>query len=157
MSEQFIPHPPSPKEPKSNSLKQVWIIIFLISAVALLIGVLIAPSDESPTSDTTPAAPVVTDPPAPAAPPVNKYDSYLAHVYNNSGQANSMTKAKLIEYGDIICNALDSGRSVAWIADYLSQNSSGSSDIELYASIMYGAITNICPEYEYDLKVYLNS
>jgi hypothetical protein len=159
MSEQFIPHPPTPPQPEDNKKnitpKQLGAAVFFIASLILLLIVIVAPSDNSSTSDTTNApAPVITAAPAP---PVNKYDSYLEHVYNNSGQANTMTKAKLIEYGDIICEALDNGRSIAWITSYLSEYSQGQSDVELYASIIYGAITYVCDEYKGDLNLYLNN
>ena len=156
MSEQFIPHPPSPQPPKASNMKQMAAIVFLIGAVALLIGILIAPGDKSSAPDTTiKSAPVITASPAPV---VNKYDQYLEHVYNNSGQANTISKATLIEYGDTICQALDQGKTVAWIVNYLTVNGSGKqSDVELYASVVYGAIHYICSEYTGDLNLYLNN
>jgi hypothetical protein len=152
----FDPPPaPTPEPKKGITINPKYALAFAIAAFAFLMLVIVAPGDSETTPATTVApAPVVTAPPAP---PVNKYDAYLEHVYNNSGQANTMTKAKLIEYGDIICNALDSGRTIPWITNYLSENSSGQSDIELYASIVYGSITYICDEYKGDLNLYLNS
>ena len=152
------PTPPTPANPEKKTItqKQLFASLFFLGSFALLIGVIFAPGDKSSTNDTVaPApAPVITAAPAP---PVNKYDAYLEHVYNNSGQANTMTKAKLIEYGDIICEALDNGRSIAWITSYLSTYSEGQSDVELYASIIYGSITYICDEYKGDLNLYLNN
>jgi hypothetical protein len=149
------PQPPTPEPKKGITINPKYAIAFAVAAFALLMLVILAPSDNKSTPVTTDApAPVITASPAPA---VNKYDAYLDHVYNNSGQANTMTKAKLIEYGDIICNALDTGRTIPWITNYLSENSSGQSDIELYASIIYGSITYICDEYKGDLNLYLNS
>lgn len=158
MSEQFIPHPPSPPQPQDNKKnitpKQLAAAVFFLASFILLVVVIAIPGDSSSTKDTVAPAPVITAAPAP---PVNKYDAYLEHVYNNSGQANTMTKAKLIEYGDIICEALDNGRTIAWITAYLSTYSEGQSDVELYASIIYGAVKNICPEYMSDMQSYLNS
>ncbi len=150
----FDPPPaPTPEPKKGITINPKYALAFAIAAFAFLMLVIVAPSDKEVAPTTTPA-PVQTFAPAPV---VNKYDSYLEHVYNNSGQANSMTKAKLIEYGDIICEALDNGRSIAWITSYLSTYSEGQSDVELYASIIYGAITYICDEYKGDLNLYLNN
>ena len=150
--------PPVPpiEQPKkdANGMKLMGIIMVLLAAVALLIGILIASgSNNSDSSTNTAPAPVETYAPAPV---VNKYDAYLDHVYNNSGQANTMSKATLIEYGDTICSALDNGRSISYIVDYLSDNSSGDTDAALYASVIFGAITYICDEYKGDLNLYLS-
>ena len=154
--ENFNPPQPPTSEPKKGfTINPKYAAAFAIAAFVLLFIVLLAPGDKQATPTTTPA-PVQTFAPTPV-PSVNKYDAYLEHVYNNSGQANTMTKAKLIEYGDIICNALDTGRTIPWITNYLSENSSGQSDIELYASIIYGSITYICDEYKGDLNLYLNN
>jgi hypothetical protein len=131
-------------------------IITLSSAlVAVLIALVFLSSCGTKTiiKEVTPTtnAPVIT------APAVNKYDAYLEHVYNNSGQANSISKPDLIEYGDTICNALSQGRSISWIVSYLSENSSGYSDNALFASVIYGAITYICDEYKPDLNAYLSN
>jgi hypothetical protein len=148
--------PPTPQAPKPGAgMKQMGIIMGLIAVVALLIGILLASG--SKTSDsvvTTPPAPVQTYAPAPV---VNKYEAYLDHVYNNSGQANTITKASLIEYGDTICSALDNGRTIPYIVGYLSNSSSGETDAALYASVIFGAITYICDEYKGDLNLYLSN
>lgn len=154
-SDPSLTPPTPPSNGKTYTTKQLGAGLFFLAAIALLVGVIIAPGDKSSAPQETAApAPVYTNPPAP---PVNKYDAYLEHVYNNSGQANTLTKAKLIEYGDIICQALDSGRSIAWITNYLSTYSEGQSDVELYASVIFGAITYICDEYKGDLNLYLNN
>ena len=158
MNDVLLDPPPAPQPEKKDTLtinKKNFAIAFLAVAISILVIVLLA-SGSSSTSPATTDAPVLTNPPV-TSPPVNKYDAYLEHVYNNSGQANTMTKAKLIEYGDIICEALDNGRSIAWITSYLSTYSEGQSDVELYASIIYGSITYICDEYKGDLNLYLNN
>ena len=149
------PSPPTPEAPKPGAgMKQMGIIMGLIAIVALLIGILLASNKDDSSSSTvdTPQAPAQTYAPAPA---VNKYDAYLDHVYNNSGQANTISKATLIEYGDTICNALGQGRTIPWIVSYLSENSTGYSDNALFASVIYGAITYICDQYKPDLNAYL--
>jgi hypothetical protein len=158
MTEQFIPHPPSPQPEKKDTVtfnKKNLAIAFLAVALAILFIAILAPADDSSSPATT-AAPVVTNPPI-TAPAVNKYDAYLEHVYNNSGQANTISKGDLIEYGDIICNALDQGRTLSWITNYLANGSTTQSDLELYASVVYGAVKHICPEYMSDMQAYLGN
>ncbi|MEY4332679.1 MAG: hypothetical protein RLZZ196_1417 [Bacteroidota bacterium] len=156
MNDILLDPPPAPQPEKKDTFtinKKNFAIAFLVAAIAILI-IVIAASGSNNSSPATTAAPIVTDPPVTAA-PVNKYDAYLEHVYNNSGQANTMSKAKLIEYGDIICSVLDQGKTIPWIVNYLSNGSNTQSDNELYASIVYGAITYICDEYKYALNEYL--
>jgi len=156
MTELTPPVPPMEHPKKdANGMKLMGIIMILLAAVALLIGILIASgSDNSDSSTNNAPAPVQTYAPAPV---VNKYDAYLDHVYNNSGQANTISKATLIEYGDTICSALDNGQSIPYIVSYLSDRSSGDTDAALYASVIFGAITYICDEYKGDLNLYLNN
>ncbi len=151
---ELTPPLPNMDSPRStNGMKQMGIIMILLAAVALLIGILIASRDNSSAPAAT-NAPVQTYAPAPV---VNKYEAYLDHVYNNSGQANTITKASLIEYGDTICSALDNGRTIPYIVDYLSNSSSSETDAALYASVIFGAITYICDEYKGDLNLYLSN
>ena len=151
---ELTPPLPNMDPPRStNGMKQMGIIMVLLAAVALLIGILIASGDDSSPPAAT-NAPEQTYAPAPV---VNKYQAYLDHVYNNSGQANTINKADLIEYGDTICSALDNGRSIPYIVGYLSNSSSGSTDAALYASVIFGAITYICDEYKGDLNLYLSN
>jgi hypothetical protein len=149
------PQPPKPEPKKGITINPKYAIAFAVAAFALLMLVILAPSDNKSTPVTT-DAPAQTFDPTPV-PSVNKYDAYLDHMYNNSGQANTITKAKLIEYGDIVCNALDSGRTIPWIVNYLSTSASTQSDVELFASLVYGSITYICDEYKGDLNLYLNN
>jgi hypothetical protein len=134
-------------------MKQMGIIMVLLAAVALLMGILIASGDDSSSPAAT-NAPEQTYAPAPV---LNKYQAYLDHVYNNSGQANTISKATLIEYGDTICSALDNGQSIPYIVEYLGDRSSGNTDAALYASVIFGAITYICDEYKGDLNLYLSN
>ena len=151
---ELTPPLPNVDPPRStNGMKQMGIIMILLAAVALLIGILIASRDDSSAPAAT-NAPVQTYAPAPV---VNKYEAYLNHVYNNSGQANSINKSDLIGYGDTICSALDNGRTIPYIVSYLSDNSSGETDAALYASVIFGAITYICDEYKGDLNLYLSN
>lgn len=156
MNDILLDPPPAPEAPKPGAgMKQMGIIMGLIAIVALLIGILLASGrEDSSSTPTTLPAPVFTVAPTPA---VNKYDAYLDHVYNNSGQANTITKASLIEYGDTICESLDNGRSIPYIVNYLSNYANSQSDNALFASVIFGAITYICDEYKGDLNLYLST
>ena len=99
---------------------------------------------------TTTAAPYV-------APVTNKYDDYYAHVLQNSGQANSEPKSDVIEFGDLVCQALDSGRSVQYVVTLLNGYADSISDQELYAAIITGAILYLCSEYNGQLQNYLDA
>lgn len=94
-------------------------------------------------------APVVTS-------GANKYEQYVDFVKANSGQAYSYTDAQLIETGDLVCAALDSGKSIPTITQILEDTARNQSDIELFASVMYSAIQYICPEYKAALSSHLN-
>ena len=127
----------------------------------MLIGILIAnsSSDSSSQTPTTIASvsnydetPTYTVPAS-----VNKYDAYLEHVYNNSGKANTMDKSELIEFGDVVCQALDNGKTIGAIVGILENSSNDTRDSELYASIVFGAITYLCDEYASDLRFYIGS
>lgn len=153
MTDLLFDPPPSPAPKKGITINPKFAAIFAAVAFVLLIVVIALPGDKQSAVPTT-LAPVQTYAPAPV---VNKYDAYLEHVYNNSGQANTISKGTLIEYGDTICNALSQGRTIPWIVNYLSENSTGYSDNALFASVIYGAITYICDEYKPDLNAYLAS
>lgn len=156
MNDVLLDPPPAPQPEKKDTLtfnKKNLAIAFLAVSIFILILAIVIPgsNSSSPATNNTPA-PVITAAPAPV---VNKYDAYLEHMYNNSGQANTITKAELIKYGDLVCNALDSGRTIPWIVNYLSTNAADQSDLELFASLVYGSITYICNEYKADLSAYL--
>ena len=99
---------------------------------------------------TTTEAPYVT-------PATNKYDNYYAHVVNNSGQANTESKADVIEFGDLVCQALDNGNSVQYVVKLLNGYAKSNSDIELYAAIITGAVMYLCSEYNGALQNYLDA
>lgn len=156
MNDILLDPPPAPQPEKKDTLtinKKNFAIAFLVAAIAILI-IVIAASGSNNSSPVNTVAPIVTNPPITAA-PVNKYDQYMNHVYNNSGQANTWTKAQLIEFGDLVCNALDNGTSIPRIVSLLEGYAKTNSDIELFASVAFGSITYICPEYKYALDEYL--
>lgn len=157
MTETFTP--PSPEPQKKDTVtfnKKNLAIAFFALAFFILLIVMIIPGDKSSSPSTT-TAPIPTNPPVTAAPVVNKYDSYLNHVYNNSGKAYTFGEAKLIEFGDLVCGALDDGNSIRAVVNLLSNYSTGYQDNELFASVVFGSITYICPEYTADLNRYINN
>lgn len=158
MSEQFIPHPPTPQPEKKDTLtfnKKNLAIAFLAVSMFILILAIVIPGNNSSSSVTTDApAPVVTNPPY-TPPAENKYDQYMDHVLNNSGQANTWSKSDVIEFGDLVCAALDKGNSISSVVNLLQGYAKSNSDIEFFASVAFGSITYICPEYKPDLDVYL--
>lgn len=156
MTEQSIPHPPSPQPEKKETVtfnKKNLAIAFLAVSIFILLIAIIIPGDKSSSPDTAPT-PIVTNPPI-TAPPANKYDQYMDHVLNNSGQANTWSKADVIEFGDLVCQALDKGNSIPAVVRLLESYAKTNSDVEFFASVVFGAITYICPEYKYAMDEYL--
>ena len=157
MTESFTPPAPQPNKKETITLnKKNLAIAFFAVAFFFLLIVILLPGDKSSSPATT-AAPIVTNPPITAAPVVNKYDQYMDHVLNNSGKANTWSKAQLIEFGDLVCQALDDGSSVRQVVNLMSSYAQNDSDIELFASVTFGAITYICPEYDSQLQAYLGN
>lgn len=147
--------PPSPQKKDTVTFnKKNLAIAFLAVSIFILIIAIVVPGDKtSSPADTTPA-PIVTNPPAPVK---SKYDRYIDHVLNESGQANTWTNANLIEFGDLVCQSLNNGSSIREVVNILSRNVKNDSDIVFFAAVVRGAIENICPEYMNDLRYYLNS
>ena len=150
--------PPTP--PPSGGKNNTNIVVIAVAVAAVVITALIvfglSSSGKSSTdvADTTVnTVPYVTTP----EPASTKYDKYYGHVLNNSSQANTMDKADILSYGDTICSALNKCQSIPKIVRFLSDRSTGETDSALYASVIFGAITYICPEYQSDLETYLAS
>lgn len=142
------PLPPTPQAPKKDNKTQILAASFFALAAAILVLVIVLPSSNS---DTSGPAPVIT------AAPVNKYDQYYEYVLNNSGQANSTAKSKVIEFGDLVCQALDQGNSVAQVANVVSSAVGSTSDLELGAAVIFAAVKYICPEYQAMMDAYLSN
>jgi hypothetical protein len=152
-----IPSPPQPEKKDTVTLnKKNLAIAFLAVALFFLFIVLLVPGDNKDTSTNIPA-PVATDAPAPQASSTNKYDDYMDYVLNNSGQANTWSKADVIEFGDLVCQALDKGSTIRSVVNLLNSYAKTGSDVEFFASVMIGSIRHLCPEYQTDLNYYLNS
>ena len=100
--------------------------------------------------------------PAPTSPPItkpatNKYDDYVGFVRNNSGQGYTASTSEIVEAGDLVCSALDSGRSVQSVAKMMEELANTASDIEVYAAVLFGAVQYLCPEYYIQMSEYLAS
>jgi hypothetical protein len=150
------PTPPPPSGSKNNST----IVVIAAAVAAVVITALIVFGMSSSNKSSTDVADTAanTTPYVPAPEPASsKYDRYYKHVLDNSGQANTIDKADLISYGDTICSALNNGQSIPYIVSYLSDRSAGETDAALFASVIFGAITYICPEYRSDLQTYLGN
>ena len=148
------PLPPTPQAPKKDNKTQILAASFFALAAAILVLVIVLPSSNSDSSgpaSTNAPAPVVT------AAPVNKYDQYYEHVLNNAGQANTMAKSKVIEFGDLVCQALDEGNSIAAVVNVVSRASGTTSDMELGAAVIWAAVTYFCPEYVAMMQAYLEN
>ena len=97
---------------------------------------------------------LVTSPPT-EAPAIeqNKYDQYLEFAYNEAAQSREWTDAKLLELGAIVCDSFEAGASLDSVIQVFSDNADGSYDTEFYATILAGAVSYLCPEFE----AYVNS
>jgi hypothetical protein len=150
----LTPSSPLPSGGKKNNTVVVIAAAVAVVIITALIVFGLSSSDKSSTdtADTT----VNTVPYVPTPEPEsNKYDEYYGHVLNNSGQANTIAKADIISYGDTICSSLNNGQSIPYMVNFLSERSTGEADSTLFASVIFGAITYICPEYRSDLETYL--
>lgn len=101
-------------------------------------------------------APAPTNPPV-TAPTTNKYDDYVDFVRSNSGQGYTASTSEIVEAGDLVCSALDSGRSVQSVAGMMEEVANTASDIEVYAAVLFGAVQYLCPEYYIQMSEYLAS
>lgn len=144
---------------KGNTLKKI--ITFLsLALLATACGSTTVIKEVAPSTTAEPVKEtvVVTVPVQVPTKSTNKYDDYMDHVLNNSGQANSSwTKSQLIEFGDLVCGALDNRSSVRDVVNLMNQYAVTSSDTELFVSVLVGAVMNLCPEYQYDLESYIRS
>lgn len=157
MSESDAPTPLAPPTPPASDKKDVQKYAFLFFGaiiVIMLIAILLAARDIAKPA-TNVSAPTTVEQVQTTAQQANKYDNYYQHVMNNSGKAQTQLKSNVIELGDLVCGALDGGNSFNDVLNVLSATSSGQSDNEYFASVMYGAVQYICPEYFTALKAYL--
>lgn len=146
--------PPTPPNSIQNNQKfQKFALIFFLVAVFILIAAIIIPGDNTNSSPDTTQAPATTQYVA----PVNKYEEFYDYVINNSGKAYVYTKGEIIEFGELVCSALDSGKTIDQVVIVLETSANDMNDVRLFAAIVYSAINNICTEYIPELNVYLNT
>jgi hypothetical protein len=162
-----LPSPdPQYKDTVTFNKKNLTIASLAVVVVVLIIIIVIvslSSGDSNTIIEKSKDKVVSTDPSLKTIPPqtspvvTNKYDDYLNHVLNNSGQANTWTKSQLIEFGDLVCGALDNGNTVSQVVLVLNNYAETNSDIELFAAVLYASINNICPQYISQLNTYINN
>lgn len=150
--------PPSP--PPSGNKNSYTIVVIATAVTAVIITALIvfgmSSSDKSSTDVADTAA--NTTPYVSTSEPVsNKYDRYYEYVLDNSGRANTMPKSDVINLGDLICQYLDSGNSIAELVALLAEKSADTSAQELSAEGIFGAIEYLCPEYRSNLQTHIEN
>lgn len=158
MSDMQYPSPPLPPAQPQQKDNKVQILAgsFFALAIAILVAVIAIPSSGSDGDSGSQTVATIQVPDVTAA-PVNKYDSYYQHVLNNSGQANSISKADVIQIGDLVCQALDEGNSIADVVAVVERAASTTSDAEYGAAVIFGAVTYLCPEYNAMMQSWLRN
>ena len=77
----------------------------------------------------------------------NKYDNYLAALYDHSAQARTWDENDLLELGTLVCQTFDNGGTLDMVLNIFSQNSSGRYDDELFSAIIAASVIHLCPEW----------
>jgi len=96
---------------------------------------------------------VTTPPTETPAVESNKYDDYLDFLYSESAQSREWDEARLLELGSVVCDSFESGATLDSVIQVFADNAEGSYDTEFYATVMAGAVSYLCPEFE----AYVNS
>jgi hypothetical protein len=81
-------------------------------------------------------------------------DEFLYDVHHvNNPIIERNTDKQILETGHTVCDTLDSGETVTTISNYLMSTGDyeGDTAIEFVASMVAGAVINLCPEYKYQL------
>lgn len=140
--------------PKKDNKIQILAASFFAFAIAVLAAAIVIPSSNDNSKETAATTAQVPDT---TAAQTNKYDLYYQHVLNNSGQANLVSKADVIQTGDLVCQALDAGNSIADVISVVDSTAETTSDAEYGASVIFGAVTYLCPEYDAMMRSYLRN
>ena len=127
----------------------------IIPVVLISVGLLASCGKETVIKEVLVTAPPATEVPAEIV-KENKYDQYINFVLDNSGQARDWTESDLIETATLVCGAFDDGASLDSVVTVFSNNSSGDYDNELFAAIIGGAVTYLCPEWQGYVNSQLN-
>ena len=142
------PIPPTPKNSSQRTILSAALAAVVIAIVAVVIAT--RPDSNSSTESFDSSAQIEESQSG------NKYDNYYQYVRNESGMANSESKAMVIEFGDYVCGLFDSGASVEQIIDEMRKYTVGSEFVSEYATaVLFGATTYLCPEYKALIKDYL--
>lgn len=103
---------------------------------------------------------LVTTPPETVAPYIvpeaNKYDKYLAGLYENSAQARSWAESDLLEFGSVVCDAFSAGSSLDDVLGVMSNYSNGSYDNDFFVAVIANAVMFLCPEHLASVQSQLN-
>jgi len=105
-------------------------------------------TDTTDTTDTT-----VVDTPVDSG-YTNAEDEFLYDVHSvDNPVIEKNTDKQILETGHIVCDTLNSGETVTTISNYLTSTGDyeGDTAIEFVATMVAGAVINLCPEYEYQL------
>jgi hypothetical protein len=114
------------------------------------------------TTEVVREVPATDGPPAtqnrpPATPAPNPTEDFLAYVNGVAGSAIYWADEDLLEIGLLTCEALDSGASIREVVDTMEDSASTDGDIEVFATVLFAAVTFFCPEYEDALQRYISS
>jgi len=136
-------------------------VLIIAGVIALLVGAFFAGSVGNNSSTTEPKPqPTNTWTPEPEVPSYSSEDEFLAAV-NGAGNSIILTTSdsELLDMGWAVCDVLDEGYDLNDIADELIYNSDLSTEEEFEAvgTIMGGAVSYLCPEYQYMIDDFINS
>ena len=143
---------------KKNNLKKK-IVIAVVGAIALAL-LLSGCGGGGSTETATPTVTVTetTEPldvyePEPSG-FTNAEDEFLSDVH---GVGNSVIESnsdeQIVSVGHTVCDTLDDGNTVSDVSAYLISTGdyTTDNDIEFVATMIAGAVVNLCPEYKYQI------
>lgn len=129
----------------------------VLAVVAFVVGSSSGNSDSAPAPQPTNTW---TPDEQPDVPSYSSEDQFLAAV-NGAGNSIVLTTSDsdLLDMGWSVCNVLDQGYDLNDIADELIYNSdlSTQEEFEAVGVIMGGAVSYLCPEYQYMINDFLES
>jgi PBP1b-binding outer membrane lipoprotein LpoB len=142
---------------KKNNLKKK-IVIAVVGAIALALF-LSGCGGGGSTETATPTVTVTetTKPDVYEPEPsgfTNAEDEFLSDVH---GVGNSVIESnsdeQIVSVGHTVCDTLDDGNTVSDVSNYLISTGdyTTDNDIEFVATMIAGAVVNLCPEYEYQI------
>lgn len=123
-----------------------------VGAVVLAVLAFVVGSSSSNDSSTPAPQPTNTWTPEPEVPTYSDEEEFLYAVNNMDNSVIAYTSdSDLLDMGWAVCDVLDDGYTLDDIADELIYNSDLSTETEFEAVgiVMAGAVSYLCPEYEY--------